>query len=68
MGEKRMHTCKCNWVTMLYTRKKNCVGEITIKKKKEGIHKTEKTQRFQNQTYGYQKEKAGGRDKLKVWG
>ena len=23
-----------NWVTMLYNRKKNCIGEITIKKKK----------------------------------
>ena len=22
----------CNWVTMLYSRKKNCIGEITIKK------------------------------------
>ena len=30
MGEKRMYTA---WVTMLYSRKKNCVGEITIKKK-----------------------------------
>ena len=35
MGEKRMNTCMCNWVTMLYSRKKNCVGEITIKKEKE---------------------------------
>jgi len=25
----------CNWVTMLYSRKKNCIGEITIKKKKK---------------------------------
>ena len=24
---------KCNWVTMLYSRKKNCIGETTIKKK-----------------------------------
>ena len=31
MGEKRMCTCTCNWVTMLYSRKKNCIGEITIK-------------------------------------
>jgi len=30
--EKRMCTCMCNWVTMLYSRKKNCIGEITIKK------------------------------------
>ena len=30
----------CNWVTMLYSRKKYCIGEITIKKK---INKLEKT-------------------------
>ena len=24
----------CNWVTMLYSRKYNCIGEITIKKNK----------------------------------
>ena len=33
MGEKRIYTCMCNWVTMLYSRKKICIGEITIKKK-----------------------------------
>ena len=27
---KRMYTCMCNWVTMLYSRKKNA-SEITIK-------------------------------------
>jgi len=32
MGEKRMYTYMCNWVTMLYSRKKNCIEEITIKK------------------------------------
>ena len=32
MGEKRMYTYMCNWVTMLYSRKKNCIGEIMIKK------------------------------------
>ena len=26
-----MCTCMCNWVTVLYSRKKNCIGEITIK-------------------------------------
>ena len=26
-----MYTCMCNWVTMLYSRKKNCIEEI-IKK------------------------------------
>ena len=31
MGEKRICTCMCNWVTMLYNRKKTCIGEITIK-------------------------------------
>ena len=31
--EKRMYICMCNWVTMLYSRKK-CIGEITIKKLK----------------------------------
>ena len=35
MGEKRMYTCMCNWVTMLYSRKKKFIGEITILKKKE---------------------------------
>lgn len=30
---KRMYICRCNWVTMLHRRrKKNCIGEITIKK------------------------------------
>ena len=33
MGEKGMYTCMCNWVPRLYVEKKNCVGEITIKKK-----------------------------------
>ena len=32
---KKMYTCMCNWVTMLYSRKKNCIGEITIKKFKK---------------------------------
>ena len=32
MCENRMCTYMSNWVTMLYTRKKICVGEITIKK------------------------------------
>ena len=27
----RMCTCMCNGVTMLYSRKKNCIEEITIK-------------------------------------
>ena len=31
MCENRMCTCMCNWVTTLYSRKKNCIGEITIK-------------------------------------
>ena len=30
MGEKRVYTCMCNWVTMLYSRKE--MGEITVKK------------------------------------
>ena len=30
MGEKRMYTCMCNCVAMLYSRKK-CIGEIKIK-------------------------------------
>ena len=25
MGEKRMYTCMCNWVTMLYSKKKKIV-------------------------------------------
>ena len=25
----------CNWVTVLYSRKKNCIGELTINKIKE---------------------------------
>ena len=28
----------CNWVAMLYSRKKNCIGEITIKKTKKTIN------------------------------
>ena len=34
MGEKRMYTCMCNWVTMLYSIK-NRIGEIAIKIKKD---------------------------------
>ena len=26
-----MCTCMCNWITMLYNRKINCIWEITIK-------------------------------------
>ena len=40
MGEETMYTGMSNWVTMLYSRKKNCVGEITIIiiiKKKNGL-------------------------------
>ena len=29
-----MCTCMRNWVTLLYSRKNNCIGEIIIKKKK----------------------------------
>ena len=28
-----MCTCMRNWVTLLYSRKNNCIGEIIIKKK-----------------------------------
>ena len=28
-----MYTCMCNWVTMVHSRKKKCIGEITIKKR-----------------------------------
>ena len=31
MEEKIMYTCMCNWVPRLYSEKKKCVGEITIK-------------------------------------
>ena len=34
MGETRMYTCMCNWVPLLYSRKKKCIGEITITKLK----------------------------------
>ena len=33
--ESKKYTCMCNWVTMLYNRKKNCIGEVTIKKDTE---------------------------------
>ena len=32
--KKNIYTCICNWVTMLYSRKK-CIGEIIMKKKKD---------------------------------
>ena len=32
----------CNWVTMLYSRKKNCIGEITIKKRKKETKKKDR--------------------------
>ena len=35
MCENRMCTCMCNWVTMVYSIKKNCIGEITKKKLKK---------------------------------
>ena len=37
MCENRMCACMCNWVTMLNSRKKNCIGEITIKKIRKKI-------------------------------
>ena len=30
--KKEYYKSICNWVTMLYSRKKICIGEITIKK------------------------------------
>ena len=33
MGGKRMCTCMCDWVTMLSSRGKNCIGERTIIKR-----------------------------------
>ena len=35
MWENGMCMCMCNWVTMPYSRKKNCIGEIKIKKLKK---------------------------------
>ena len=29
---KRMYIYVCDWVTLLYSREKNCIGEVTIKK------------------------------------
>jgi len=29
-----MYMCMCNWGPMLYSGEKNCVGEMTVKKKK----------------------------------
>ena len=49
MWENRMCTCICNWVTMLYSRKKNCIGEITkknLKKKKRYRHPKVTTEQF----------------------
>ena len=61
MGEKRMHTCKCNWVTMLYTRKKNCVGEITIKKKKKKVFtKQKRLKDFKTKLMVTKRKKLGG--------
>ena len=37
-----MYTCICNWVNMLYSRKKNCIGEITIKKRRRRTKKLKK--------------------------
>ena len=34
-----MYTCMYNWVTVLYSGKKNHVGEITIKKQAKAIDK-----------------------------
>jgi len=33
MGGKSMYACMCNWVPMLYSGKKNCVGEKQYKNK-----------------------------------
>ena len=32
MGEKIMYPCMCNWVPMLYSRKKKCAGGNNNKK------------------------------------
>ena len=34
MGEKRMYTCMCNWVTKLYSREKNVLGKLKKKERK----------------------------------
>ena len=35
MGEKRMYTCMCNWITMLYSRKKLYWGNNNKKNKEK---------------------------------
>ena len=62
-----MYTCMCNCVTTLYSRKKNCIGEIPIKRKKE-----REEQRMRKRKYGHLcisgrkasgwKEREGGRE------
>ena len=35
--KKRMYTCMCNWVSMLYSRKTIVLGKITIQKLKNKL-------------------------------
>ena len=38
-GTKTNYTCMGNWVTTLYSRKQDCIGEITIKSQRgRGIY------------------------------
>ena len=48
--EKKMYTCMCNWVTMLYSRKltEHCKPAIMEKNKNCDIEKKKKTDEWQN--------------------
>ena len=35
MWENTMCTCRCNWLTMMYSRKQNYIGKITINKRRK---------------------------------
>ena len=46
MGEKRMHTCMCDWVTLLYSRKLTERRKPAIKEKNKNKNvQIKKTQR-----------------------
>ena len=38
--KKIMYTCICNCITMLHSREKNCIGEITMKKNFKNHHRS----------------------------
>ena len=53
MGEKRIHTCMCDWVTLLYSRKLTERRKPAIKEKNKNHKKMSKLRKHKDVGKGY---------------